>query len=139
MELQLAFNALDLNQDGKITKDELLAGFQSYTQEAIDEVDAIFREVDIDGNGEIEFTEWVVASIDKNSLLTQDKLETAFSLFDKDGNGTIDASEVKATLAGGNDIDDKVWEELINEVNVKRKGEIDFGEFCTMMRKLISD
>ena len=56
----------------------------------------------MDGNGEIEFSEWIVASIDKNSLITQEKLEMAFALFDKDGGGTLDAAEIKATLIGDN-------------------------------------
>ena len=52
----------------------MYTGFQSHTQEAREEVDAIFDEVDLDGNGEIEFSEWIVASIDKNSLITDEKL-----------------------------------------------------------------
>ena len=39
---------------------------------------AIFDEVDLDGNGEIEFSEWIVASIDKRSLVTDEKLVLAF-------------------------------------------------------------
>lgn len=42
--------------------------------EARDEVEAIFNEVDLDGNGTIEFSEWIVASIDKNLLITDEKL-----------------------------------------------------------------
>lgn len=57
----------------------------------------------MDGNGEIEFSEWIVASIDKNSLITDEKLKLAFALFDQDGGGTIDSFEVKETLTGFND------------------------------------
>ena len=81
-ELQRAFSTLDISKTGKITREELFAGFQAYTDEARDEVDAIFKEVDLDGNGEIEFSEWIVASIDKNSLITDEKLKMAFALFD---------------------------------------------------------
>ena len=101
-ELQQAFNILDISKTGRITKEELITGFQTSTHEGRAEVDAIFKEVDLDGNGEIEFSEWVVASIDKNSLITDDKLKMAFGLFDKDGGGTIDSKEVKSTLTGSN-------------------------------------
>ena len=139
-DLQRAFTALDINNDGKITRDELLQGFQANTNEGIEEVNAIFNEVDLDGNGEIEFSEWIVASIDKNSLITQEKLEMAFKLFDKDGGGTIDAAEIKSTLIGDNsDIDDEVWSGIIDEVDMDGNGEIDFYEFCHMMRKLVID
>ena len=94
----------------------------------------------MDGNGEIEFSEWIVASIDKNSLITQEKLEMAFALFDKDGGGTLDAAEIKATLIGDNqEIDDEVWSAIIDEVDMDGNGEIDFYEFCHMMRKLVID
>ena len=94
----------------------------------------------MDGNGEIEFSEWIVASIDKNSRITQEKLEMAFALFDKDGGGTLDAAEIKATLIGDNqEIDDEVWSAIIDEVDMDGNGEIDFYEFCHMMRKLVID
>ena len=45
--------------------------------------------------------EWVVATIDKENLLSGDKLKTAFRLFDKDDSGTISSSEVKDLLCQG--------------------------------------
>ena len=142
-ELQRAFNTLDISKTGKITREELFQGFQAFTDEARDEVDAIFKEVDLDGNGTIEFSEWIVASIDKNSLITDEKLKMAFALFDTDGGGTISSTEVKATLtgqdeAGMTDEDLKIWDDLVNEVDLDGNGEIDFYEFCFMMRKIVS-
>jgi len=92
----------------------------------------IFDEVDVDGSGEIEFSEWIVASIDKDSLITEEKLRQAFSLFDTDDSGTIRIDEVKATLTGnqGNDEEeDRMWAEIIDEVDIDGNGEIDFEEF----------
>lgn len=144
-ELQQAFNTLDISKTGKITREELYIGFQSHTQEAREEVDNIFNEVDLDGNGEIEFSEWIVASIDKNSLITDEKLKLAFNLFDKDGGGTISSAEVRDTLTGfnGEEVmdpeEEKIWNDLVNEVDLDGNGEIDFYEFCHMMRKMIID
>jgi calcium-dependent protein kinase len=58
---------------------------------AEEEVDKILAKVDANGSGEIDYSEWVVATINKEKLLSTEKLKAAFSLFDKDGSGTISA------------------------------------------------
>ena len=84
-----------------------------------------------------------MASIDKNTLITDEKLKLAFNLFDVDGGGTISSHEVKETLTGFADegtmteAENKIWDELINEVDLDGNGEIDFYEFCHMMRKIV--
>jgi calcium-dependent protein kinase len=46
-------------------------------------VDEIFSKADIDGSGELDFSEWQVATINKKSILQEEKLQGAFKLFDK--------------------------------------------------------
>ena len=41
-------------------------------------VDSIFNKVDKDGSGEIDYSEWVIGTIDKKDLLTEAKLKIAF-------------------------------------------------------------
>ena len=145
IELQKAFRVLDTDNDGVLKKDELIAGYQKiYGPSAEEHVEKIFKRVDGDGSGEIDYTEWVIATINKESLLTEEKLSRAFALFDKDGGGSISADEVRNTLYGGDDqslnaIDNAVWDKIIGEVDVDGSGEIEFDEFCEMMRKLLED
>jgi calcium-dependent protein kinase len=47
------------------------------------EVDKIFKQADVDGNGEIDYSEWQVATINKYDVLQEEKLRGAFELFDK--------------------------------------------------------
>ena len=49
----------------------------------------------------IKIIEWVVATINKDKLLSTEKLKQAFSLFDKDGSGSISSEEVKEILCSG--------------------------------------
>ena len=39
--------------------------------------------IDIDNNGYIDYTEFVLATINKKKLLTRERLELAFAMFDK--------------------------------------------------------
>ncbi len=93
---------------------------------AEEEVDRIMKVADTDGSGEIDYSEWVVAAINKTTLLTNEKLEAAFNLFDKDNSGTISASEVKDVLGIGKNIGDSVWNDIIHEVDDNGDGEISF-------------
>ena len=73
-----------------LSKDELLQGYREiYGDMAETEVDKIMAAADADGNGEIEYSEWITATINKERLLSDEKLMAAFKLFDKDGGGTI--------------------------------------------------
>lgn len=140
LEIQKAFQAIDKNSDGKLTREELIEGYtKMYGEMAEEEVDRIMKLADLDGNGEIEYSEWVIATTDKHNLLTDEKLKAAFNLFDRDGGGSISANELKETLGVGKNIDEKIWNELIQEVDANGDGEISFPEFKTMMMRVLDE
>ena len=53
---------------------------------------------DTDGSGEIDYTEFLAATMDPKLFLKEAYLRTAFNMFDKDNNGKIDGDEVHALL-----------------------------------------
>jgi len=132
------FKSIDKNSDGKLSRKELIEGYTQILGElAEDEVDRIMKIADTDGSGEIDYSEWVIATMDKKKLLTEDKLLMAFNMFDKDNGGSISSVEVKDTIGVGKNIDEKLWNEIINEVDVNGDGEISFQEFKIMMERLL--
>ena len=66
-----------------------------------EQVDQMFDAVDIDGNGSIDYTEFVMATMNERDLVSQQKLKAAFRLFDKDGSGAISQDELKRALGIG--------------------------------------
>jgi len=87
---------LDVNHDGKLSRQELVDGYRKiYGEFAEEEVDKIMRLADIDGSGEIDYSEWVMATVNKKKLISEEKLKTAFEFFDKDGSGSISLDEIK--------------------------------------------
>jgi calcium-dependent protein kinase len=138
-ELQKAFSSLDKNGDGKLSREELVVGFTDIMGAAAagEEVERIMNLVDTDQNGWIDYSEFVMATLDKKNLLSDERLEAAFRIFDKDNNGFIDASEIRAVLGKGKKLDDAVWDELISEVDINGDGEVSFKEFKKMMQQLI--
>ena len=74
--LQQVFIKLDKNKDGKLQYAELLEGYEEfYGAFAKAEVDRIFKMVDADNSGEIDFSEFVTATVDRGKLLKEDKLK----------------------------------------------------------------
>lgn len=95
----------------------------------------MFNKVDADGSGEIDYSEFVVATMNDKALLSSDKLQTAFKMFDKDGGGTISNDEIKQILSFGQNLDEKVINDIIMQVDANGDGEISFDEFAEMMKK----
>ena len=137
--LRKVFEQLDADGNGNLDYDELLRGLTSlYGEEyAKSETERIFTLVDGDKSGQIEFSEYLIASVDKENLLKEDKLKATFSLYDKDGSGSISLEEFKEVLGIGKKINPQVWDQMITEIDEDGDGEVDFGEFKTMMTKMI--
>ena len=57
-------------------------------------MDEMFEKIDLDGNGTIDYTEFVMATINEKNLVTNERLLQAFKMFDKDNSGKIDSTEV---------------------------------------------
>jgi len=134
-QIDKVFRAMDLNGDGKLQKDEIKKGYAEFfgRQLTDDEVDEMFAKVDADGSGEIEYSEFVVATLNEKNLLSNNKLQTAFKMFDKDGGGSISVEEIKQVLSFGQNLDDDVIQQIITQVDANGDGEISYDEFSTMM------
>lgn len=104
---------------------------------AEEEVNRIMAIADSDGSGEIDYSEWLMASVDKKKLLSKENLEIAFNLFDKDKGGSISADEVKQMFGIGKHIDENVWDDIVKEVDANGDGEVSFEEFKLMMEKIL--
>jgi len=94
------------------------------------------KSADTDNSGEINYTEFIAATIDVNVFMRQDYLRTAFNMFDADGSGKIDNEEVKALLQGEelqNLCSSEAIKTAMDEIDTNGDGEIDFEEFMQMM------
>ncbi len=77
LDLQHSFKAIDKNCNGKISKEELIDAYlEMYAgkmnkEEIIKEAVKIFAAADTDNSGEIDYSEWAVATIAKDQILTE--------------------------------------------------------------------
>ena len=68
------------------------------------------------------------------------EFKEAFTLFDKDGDGTISTKELETVMTSlGQKPTLAELEMMIKEVDIDGNGEIDFGEFLTMMANKLKE
>lgn len=138
-QIDRVFRAMDLNGDGKLSKDEIKGGYAEYFGRSLNdtEIDEMFEKVDADCSGAIDYSEFVVATMNEKNLLSNNKLQSAFKMFDKDGGGSISIDEIKQVLSFGQNLDEAVVKKIIEQVDADGDGEISFDEFAQMMLKNI--
>ncbi|CAE8623275.1 unnamed protein product [Polarella glacialis] len=131
------FMSLDSDGDGLLTAKELTDGMNKagFTEIPADFA-AILKDVDSNGSGVIDYTEFLAATLDKKAYIQEDVVWAAFRVFDRDGNGKISKQELEQVLNDGEVAALAVRDiaELLQEVDKNGDGEIDFDEFFTMMR-----
>jgi calcium-dependent protein kinase len=136
--LRRIFINFDDNGDGRLTKDELIKGLNLILneEESEKEVNRLMDIIDVDGNGFIEYEEFLRAGLDKKVILTEDNLKTAFQMFDINHRDKINSKELGQVLGRGDtNVNDNVWKELIDEADLNKDGEVDYYEFTKLMDK----
>lgn len=120
------------------------------------ELQDMVNEVDADGNGIIDFPEFLTMMARKmKDTDSEEEIKEAFKVFDKDGNGFISAAELRhvwvlrlATWRNWDTNDSIIWfdrmtnlgeklsdnevEEMIREADVDGDGQINYSEFVNV-------
>ena len=137
------FYQIDLDSDGKISKDELFNGLSEQLENKIskEEFDEIYKNIDLNNSGFIDYEEFVVASVTKNIFMRDNILSTAFKFFDKDNSGEITFDEIEmmfkeAVNDGKTDVH-QALKIILDEIDVNIDGKINFEEFANFMKQLI--
>eukprot|EP00435_Cladocopium_sp_Y103_P058488 s288_g20.t1 len=97
--LRDTFMGLDKNGDGLLTPAELKEGLQKAgLKEIPPDLQAIMEDVDADGSGVIDYTEFLAATLDRRQYIQEDVCWSAFRVFDRNGDGKISQDELKMVL-----------------------------------------
>ena len=134
------FGIIDKKGNGKINKEELYNGLSELYQsdKLKDDVDKIFKNLDVNNDLYLEYEEFIRAAIDKSIFLTDDSLKFAFNYFDKDGKGEITVDDLCSIFSGdelSKDEQDKV-RKAVQKISPDEK--INFSGFCEIMKSFIS-
>ena len=138
-EFKEVFSIFDENGDGGIklkdVKNVLVCLGQKPSNKELEEM---LHEMDIDGNGLIQFSEFLILVEKKMKQANDsDKHGEVFKLFDKDGRGFISARDLEYVMINlGEKLTSDELEEMVNMADTTGDGHITYTEFVTMMNTL---
>lgn len=136
-DIRELFKVLDTNGDGKLSKEEMIEGFTKAADiENVEEyIDKVMNEVDTDGNGFIDYNEFLKASIHESVIFSKANMRKAFDMLDLDRSGKISSTELQQIFSIGN-LNNKLWKDIIKQADKNSDGEIDFEEFSEFLLTL---
>lgn len=85
-KLKEVFQQFDKNGDGVLERNELLEGYMKLgktKKQAARIVDRIMSQIDLNNNGTIDYSEFLMANLRHEDITSSEKLKEAFKIFDK--------------------------------------------------------
>merc|ERR1712025_47004 len=128
-EVREAFGLFDADASGSIDVRELKAAMRSLGFEVKnEELKKMVSDIDGDGNGTIEFAEFLEMTTGKmGEKDTREDIEKVFKLFDDDNTNKISFRNLARV--------DEELQDMINQADRDGDGEINIDEFYRIMKK----
>lgn len=134
--LRQMFSNMDTDNSGRITFEEFKSGLSRLGSKLSEpEVRQLMDAADVDKSGTIDYTEFITATINRHRFEKEEDLIKAFQYFDKDNNGIITRDELRQAMAQYGLGDDATIDEIIEDVDTNKDGNINYEEFVAMMRR----
>ncbi|EDW34518.1 GL21536 [Drosophila persimilis] len=137
-EFKEAFALFDKDGTGSITTRELGILMRSLGQNPTEaELQDLVNEVDIDGNGEIDFNEFCqMMNKQKRESDTEEEMREAFQIFDRDHDGFISPAELRFAMINlGEKVTEEEIDDMVREADFDGDGLINYEEFVWMINQ----
>jgi len=138
-ECREAFEMFDMDRSGSIDLRELKAAIRALGMNvSADELKKMVGDVDKDGNGTIEFPEFLSMMTAKmSSEATEEEIAKCFKLFDHDATGMITLKNLlhARTILGMDDVSTAQLENMIKQADRSGRDAISLADFVRLMRK----
>ena len=135
--LKAQFEAIDEDGTGLVTPQEL-ANSMKECQMQVDQaqVDRIVSELDYFGNGKINYSEFLAATISMQSLLTDEKLWSLFKTFDTDDTDFISLENLQEAFQRlGRSLSEDELEAMLTQHDQAKDRRLSFEEFKAVFIK----
>jgi len=134
-ELRKLFKSLDTNGDGVISRHEILEGSKLLaTCQQID-LDQIIENCDSDNSGRMDYSDFLVASINWSLLFQKQEFEKAFQAYNITSDGYLSLNELKRSIFR---LEEAEWEKFSEEIDKSHLGIISVASLKDYLLKHLS-
>lgn len=127
--LRRAFDKYDVEKTGVVTLQEFKGCLQPYGYND-NELERMFLGCDIDGTGQIRYSEFLAATIEAHGAINEEKIAEAFDRLDCDDSGFISTKNLVEIL--GKEFPVKDIDNIIEEADITGDGRISYLEFLNL-------
>mmetsp|Transcript_18980 Transcript_18980/g.44234 ORF Transcript_18980/g.44234 Transcript_18980/m.44234 type:complete len:813 (+) Transcript_18980:106-2544(+) len=130
-ELRELFEAVDTDKSGTLTMSEMDDALETLHAPGTFNIEMkrIMALMDTDSKGEINYTEFIAATVKEQHYLQDSVLRAAFHMLDRDQDGFISKQDCAEVVGSACKV-----EEIFSEVDENGDGNISFDEFMAMMK-----
>jgi calcium-dependent protein kinase len=135
--LKNAFRELDTDNSGTLSMTEIKSAMMEMKIPQA-ELELIFKNVDFNHDGEINYSEFLAVTVDRRKALQHANLIFAFHHFDSDNSGFITAENLRECFRReGKHLNDEEIKLMMNEVQHAQDDKISLQEFESYMREIM--
>jgi len=141
-KIHQVFAECDVNGDGTLSAEEIAACQKKLLGDGQDqeELKQLFDMLDLDGSGEVDYTEFCAAAIGENFTNKVTAMWAAFKAFDIDDNGMLSKDELAKLMANmdvqaawSHEFCDQAIAKIIKTYDLDNDGGISFEEWLKFM------
>lgn len=125
--IRKTFSKMDTHETGSISTEEFHKAFSTFGKTE-SELDEIFKVIDVNDNGLIDYIEFLAATIETQGQIEEERLHDAFDRFDQDESGYIDKLNLRTIL--GTKYTKERLQNLLEESHADTDGHISYQDFC---------
>ncbi len=128
--LRDTFQSIDVDNSGSLTIDDLLKALRGHLSES--EIKEIWKNLTISGMGELDYNEFIAATMWMRLQLDEERLHEAFEAFDDEGKGFLTMEDVERVV-GGNLPHEEI-QKMMMETDYDGDGKIDYIDFARVTK-----
>jgi len=136
-ELRQQFLALDTENRGTITHQQMKQVLEESFHVDCNEAETLFHSLDTNHDNEIDYSEFLAAALQARVKVHEPALRRTFQRFDRDETGRITAADLRQVLGAAFEGVDVA--ELIREADTTGDGKVDYDEFLEFFHKTERD